>query len=133
METYDTYCLLPASADLAAIVDALFQFDRVVFHDGKQDHPICSGADAAQALLSRMGDHDHIRFHIARVPDTVGGWLYRLADGAAVVGLSGDASKPGVTRARLDALVPGGHAFEWGDQPPPESSEECVQACNSQR
>lgn len=133
METYDTYCLVPASADLAALVDALFLFNHVVFHDGERDHPIRSGADAALAFRSRMGDHDHVRFHSARVADTAGGWLYRLADGAAVVGLSGDASKLGAARSRLDALVPGGHAFEWGDQPPPESSEECVQAWRSQQ
>ena len=133
METYDTYCLVPPSADLAALVDTLFQFDRVVFHDGRQDHPIRSGADAALTFRSRMGDHDHIRFHVAQVPDTEGGWLYRLADGAAVVGLSGDASKPGVARSRLDALVRGGRAFEWGDQPPPESSEGCAQAWRSQQ
>jgi hypothetical protein len=131
METCDTYCLVPPSADLAALVDALFHFDCVVFHDGKRDHPICSGADVALTFRSRMGDHDHIRFHVARLPDTVGGWLYRLADGAAVVGLSGDASKRGVTRSRLDAMVPGGRAFDWGDQPPPESSWECMQAWRS--
>jgi hypothetical protein len=120
METYDTYCLVPESADLAEPLDRLFRFDGVVYHDGAVDHPIHSGSAAATAfaLLMRVGDS--IRFRQSAIDHTEGGWLYRLEDGSPVIGLSGAADIPEATFQRaLEAVIPECPCLTVGDQPPP--------------
>jgi len=120
METVDTYCLLPDDADLAETLDRLFRFKGVVFHDGNIDFPIGSGREAATAFAQRMRNGDAVRLTESRIEGTQGGWLYRLEDGAAVVGLSGDAAIPGeVFRRKLRQAIPGGQCCTIGDQPPP--------------
>ena len=84
METCDTYALVPDGTDLAEVLDRLFHFEGVIFHDGHVDHPYHGGAEAASALSRRMRDGDHIRFQVSPIDRTRGGWLYRLTDGSAV-------------------------------------------------
>jgi len=120
METVDTYCLLPEGADLTAVLDRLFRFTHEVYHDGEAEHRIASARDAAAAFSRLMRNGDAVRLMEARIEGTQGGWLYRLSDGAAVIGLSGDAAIPGeVFRRKLRQAVPGGECCTIGDQPPP--------------
>ena len=125
METVDTYCLLPEDADLAGTLDRLFRFAGEVYHDGNFDHPIASGQEAAATFSRLMRDGDAVRLTQSTVEGTQGGWLYRIEDGAAVVGLSGDAAIPGeVFRRRLRQAIPGGRCCTVGDQPPPMTKAE---------
>ena len=120
METYDTYCLVPESVDLATALDRLFCFESVIYHDGDADRPIQAGADAATAFSRLMRDGDFVRFHVSTVGRTEGGWLYRLADGSPVIGISGDVSVPdAVFQRALEKAVPGCNCCTFGDQPPP--------------
>jgi hypothetical protein len=132
MQTVDTYCLLPEGADLGATLIRLFLFDGVVFHDGHVDHDVRSGPEAAKTFERLMRNGDHIRFHTSIVPDTEGGWLYRLDDASGVIGISGNAHVSAATfrRALLDA-VPGGRCCTWGDQPPPMTRAEFLHAVQS--
>ena len=120
METYDTYCLVPEGVDLAEALDRLFCFDSVIYHDGVTDHRIQAGPEAATAFSRLMREGDFIRFHASTVDQTQGGWLYRLADGSPVIGLSGDASMSGPVFQRvLEEAIPGCQCCTFGDQPPP--------------
>lgn len=134
METIDTYCLLPEDADLADTLERLFRFGGEVYHDGSLDHPIASGKQAATTFAQLMRGGDGVRMKESRIEGTQGGWLYRLEDGAAVVGLSGDAAIPGeVFRRRLRQAVPGGQCCTVGDQPPPMTKTEFLRATGAQR
>jgi hypothetical protein len=129
METVDSYCLLPEDADLAAALERLFRLTGEVYHDGEVDHRLASARDAAAAFARLMRDGDAVRLMEARVEGTQGGWLYRLADGAAVIGLSGDAAIPGeVFRRKLRQAIPGGQCCTIGDQPPPMTRSEFQRA-----
>ena len=66
--------LLPPEADLAGILQQLFVFDRVIYHDGQQDAdiPVDSSTEAVRIYSSRMGT-DHIRFPRSNVENTEGG------------------------------------------------------------
>jgi len=129
METVDTYCLLPDNANLAQVLDRLFRFKGVVFHDVDVDHPIGSGREAAEAFARHMRNGDAVRLTESSIDGTRGGWLYRLEDGAAVVGLSGDAAIPGeVFRRKLRQAIPGGQCCTVGDQPPPMNRPEFQRA-----
>ncbi|HEX5091252.1 MAG TPA: hypothetical protein VFV84_01030 [Burkholderiales bacterium] len=120
METVDTYCLLPDDADLVGVLDRLFRFTDDLYHGDDRTHPVGSGQEAAAAFASLMRNGDAVRLKDSRIEGTRGGWLYRLEDGAAVVGLSGDAAIPGeVFRRKLRQAVPGGQCCTIGDQPPP--------------
>jgi hypothetical protein len=133
METYDTYCLIPEGVDLAEPLDRLFRFDGVVYHDGADDHRIHAGQAAATAFLRLMRNGDFIRFDVSRVDRTQGGWLYRLDDGSAVIGLSGDAGVPGsVFRRALEQVIPGCQCCTYGDQPPPMTRSEFMRAVEAQ-
>jgi hypothetical protein len=125
METYDTYCLVPEAVELAEVLDRLFCFDGVIYHDGVADHHIQAGTEAARAFSRLMRDGDFIRFHVSTVDRTQGGWLYRLADGSPVIGLSGDVSaSTAVFQRALDEAIPGGQCCTFGDQPPPMTRAE---------
>ena len=126
METYDTYCLVPDGKALPKLLDELFRFEDVVYHDGV-DHVITSGSHAAALFASKMRNGSFLRFHVALLPDTEGGWLYRLDDGNAVIGLSGSVHRPGAALTHLQQLVPDGWCVEFGDQPPPSTAEEFIQ------
>jgi hypothetical protein len=129
LETIDTYCLLPENADLADALERLFRFAGEVYHDGSVDHPIASGQDAAQAFARLMRSGDAVRIVESRIEGTQGGWLYRLEDGAAVVGVSGDAAIPGeVFRRKLRHAIPGGRCCTVGDQPPPMNRPDFLHA-----
>ena len=129
METYDTYGLVPDGMDLAEVLDRLFRFEGVVYHDGHADHRIHGGAEAASAFSRRMRDGDHIRFHVSTIDRTRGGWLYRLTDGSAVVGLSGAAGAPAAEFVRaLEASMPGCRCCTVGDEPPPMTRAEFMRA-----
>lgn len=129
METVDTYCLLPEDADLAKALERLFRFAREVFHDGSHEHPIASAREAAAAFSRLMRDGDAVRLIESTVEGTQGGWLYRIEDGAAVIGLSGDAAIPGeVFRRKLRQAIPGGRVCTIGDQPPPMTRAEFLRA-----
>ena len=120
METVDTYCLLPEDADMAVALERLFRFAGERYHDGSVDHPIGSGREAATTFAKLMRNGDAVRMTESRIDGTQGGWLYRLEDGAAVIGLSGDAAIPGeVFRRKLRQAIPGGQCCTVGDQPPP--------------
>ena len=55
MQTYDVYCLLPADADLAAVLDALFYFEDVVYHGPDDvDLPIRSSREALNVFTQQM-------------------------------------------------------------------------------
>lgn len=128
METYDTYCLVPESIDLAEVLNRLFQFEGVIYHDGAVDHRIHDGVEAASVFSRLMRDGDFIRFYVSMVDQTQGGWLYRLADGSAVIGLSGDVSAPGTVFAHaLEDTMPGCQCCVFGDQPPPMTRVEFIQ------
>jgi len=127
METYDTYCLVPEGVDLAEVLDRLFRFEGVIYHDGVTDHRINEGREAASAFSRLMQDGDFIRFHLSTVGQTQGGWLYRLADGSAVIGLSGDVSGPvTVFTQALEDAMPGCQCCTLGDQPPPMTRVEFI-------
>ena len=120
METYDTYCLVPEGVGLAEALNRLFYFESVIYHDGVADHRIEAGAQAATTFSRLMRDGDFIRFHLSTVDRTQGGWLYRLADGSPVIGLSGDVSaSSAVFQRALEEAIPGCQCCTFGDQPPP--------------
>lgn len=119
METYDTYCLVPEGVEFTEALDRLFCFENVIYHDGVVDHRIRTGTEAATAFTRLMRDGDFIRFHVSTVDRTQGGWLYRLTDGAPVIGLSGDASVSGaVFQCTLEEAIPGCLCSTFGDQSP---------------
>jgi hypothetical protein len=129
METVDTYCLLPEDADMTAALDRLFRFAGERYLDGSVDHPIRSGREAAAAFGKVMRNGDAVRMKESTIDGTQGGWLYRLEDGAAVIGLSGDAAIPGeVFRRKLRQAIPGGQCCTVGDQPPPMTRPDFVRA-----
>lgn len=133
METYDTYCLIPEGVNLAESLDRLFCFDGVVYHDGDDDHRVHAGQEAATAFSRLMRNGDFIRFDVSRVDHTQGGWLYRLDDGSAVIGLSGDAGVPGSEfRLALKQAIPGCQCCTYGDQPPPMTRSEFMHAVEAQ-
>lgn len=134
METCDTYCLLPEGAKLAEALNQLFSFEGVVYHDGVTDHPIRAGRDASTAFFRLMKDGDFIRFHSSTIDRTEGGWLYRLADGSPVIGLSGDASASAATFERaLEEAIPGCRCCSPGDQPPPMTRAEFMRTIETER
>ncbi len=134
METVDTYCLLPEDANLAEALERLFRFAGEVYHDGSFDHRLSSGQEAAAAFARLMRDGDAVRMMQSRIEGTQGGWLYRLADGAAVVGVSGDAAIPGeVFRRKLRQAIPGGQCCTVGDQPPPMTKTDFLRQTGGQQ
>lgn len=129
METCDTYCLVPEDVDIAGVLDRLFLFEGVVYHDGETDHRIRDGSEAASAFSRLMRDGEFIRFHVSSVARTQGGWLYRLSDGSAVIGLSGSVYAPGqAIRQALEQAMPGCRCCVFGDQPPPMTKTEFIRA-----
>ena len=120
MMTYDCYALVPELEALPGLLDGLFEFGGGVHHDGERDVPIGSGREACEAF-SRPG-FVFIRFRVARVSNTCGGWLYRLEDGDAVIGLSAAVAHAEEVTRWLGARV--GPACVRGEQPPPDTREE---------
>ena len=133
METYDTYCLLPSQTDLRLPIEKLFIFDKnTVYNDGENIHQLKSSQDVAYAFHQVMKNGDHIRFSCSQVNNTEGGWLYRLDDGAAVIGLSGSIHESrSFFKDALRQYIPEGICCSYGDQPPPMSSHEFVRSSDS--
>lgn len=133
METVDIYGLVPSGADLARLLDRLFHFDEVIYHDGAADHRVRSGSEAEALFSALMKDGDFLRFQASTVEFTQGGWLYRLVDGSAVIGLSGDVVAPaGFFGSALEAAMPGCQCCIIGDQPPPMTREEFARLAAAQ-
>ena len=121
----DIYGLVPDGSQLGEILNLLFRFDEVVYHDGMTDHFITEGLEAEQAFFHLMRNGEFIRFPHSSVDQTDGGWLYKLGDGSAVIGMSGAASASKTSfAAALREAMPGCITCMIGDQPPPMSESE---------
>ena len=134
METYDTYCLVPQGALSGKMLEDLFVFTNVTYNDLEGDVDIESAGVALVVFHTRLSTGSaSIRFDKSMVPQTSGGWLYRLYDGSAVVGLSGYASvSPEIFHSRLKEVIQGGICYTPGEQPPPDTRDEFIRLSHRQ-
>ncbi len=134
METYDTYCLVPEGLLSSAGLEALFAFTEVHFHWRDTNIPVHCGSGAITLFHSKMGaEAPYIRFSHSTIPETSGGWLYKLEDGSAVVGLCGAASVSiQVFGNALLQVFPDGLCYTPGEAPPPETASDFVRLSTAQ-